>query len=298
MTKNTRIPKPMLATDVDLAKLEYPVYASRKLDGVRAVVHDGVVYSRNGKPIPNKHVQSLFKDLHGFDGELIVGSPTAKDVFRQTTSGVMSIEGEPDVRYYVFDVHDCPSSSYESRWNDTLVYLAIAEPERTVIVDEELIVNEQELLEYEQKVLAEGYEGVILRKPTAKYKHGRSTVKEGVLLRLKRFNDAEAKIIGAECLHTNTNVAFINALGYTERSTKKEGKVALDTLGAFIVKNKEGVKFSIGSGFDDEQRKEYWKDRYKLIGKTVKYKYFEVGVKDKPRFPVFLGFRAEGDMDE
>ena len=297
MTKNTSIPKPMLATNVDLTKLAYPVYASRKLDGVRAIVHDGVVYSRNGKPIPNKHVQNLFKDLHGFDGELIVGSPTAKDVFQKTTSGVMSIEGEPDVHYYVFDVHDC-STNFRSRWVDTLVYLCIEEPKQTVIVDEELVVNEQELLAFEQKVLAEGYEGVILRKPDAKYKHGRSTVKEGALLKLKRFSDAEAEIVGAECLYTNTNEATVNALGYTERSTKKEGKVALDTLGAFIVKNKEGVEFSIGSGFNDEQRKEYWKDRYKLIGKTIKYKYFEVGVKDKPRFPIFLGFRAEGDMDE
>lgn len=297
MTKNTSIPKPMLATNVDLAKLEYPVYASRKLDGVRAIVHNNVAYSRNGKPIPNKHVQSLFKDLNGFDGELIVGSPTAKDVFQQTTSGVMSIEGEPDVHYYVFDVHNY-SADFESRWIDTLVYLRTAEPKQTVVVDETLVADEQELLEYEQKVLAEGYEGVILRKPDAKYKHGRSTVKEGALLKLKRFSDAEAEIVGAECLYTNTNEATTNALGYTERSTKKEGKVALDILGAFIVKNKEGVEFSIGSGFNDEQRKEYWKDRYKLIGKTVKYKYFEVGIKDKPRFPIFLGFRAEGDMDE
>jgi DNA ligase-1 len=287
----------MLATNVDLTKLEYPVYASRKLDGIRAIVYNDTVYSRNGKPIPNKHVQALFGKLNGSDGELIVGDPTAKDVFQKTTSGVMSVEGEPDVFLYEFDVYNS-NSGYETRWDDELCFIYMVEPENVIAVEQELITNEQELLAFEQKVLAEGYEGVILRKPCAKYKHGRSTVKEGALLKLKRFSDAEAEIVGAECLYTNTNEATVNALGYTERSTKKEGKVALDTLGAFIVKNKEGVEFSIGSGFNDEQRKEYWKDRYKLIGKTVKYKYFEVGVKDKPRFPIFLGFRAEGDMDE
>jgi len=28
----------------------------------------------------------------------------------------------------------------------------------------------------------------------------------------------------------------------------------------------------------------------------AKIKHFEIGVKDLPRFPVFLGFRAEEDM--
>lgn len=297
MTKNTNIPKPMLATNIDLAKLEYPVYASPKFDGIRALVQNDTVYSRNGKPIPNRHVQELFGKLNGADGELIVGDPTAKDVFQKTTSGVMSVDGKPDVFYYEFDVHNL-DMGYEDRWNDELYYIYILEPKNVIAVEQEWITNEQELLEYEQKILAQGYEGVIIRKPDAKYKHGRSTIKEGALLKLKRFSDAEAEIIGAECLYTNTNEAVTNALGYTERSTKKEGKVALDTLGAFIVKNKEGVEFSVGSGFNDEQRKEYWKDRYKFIGKTIKYKYFEVGIKDKPRFPIFLGFRAEGDMSE
>lgn len=297
MTKNTSILKPMLATNADLSKLEYPVYVSPKLDGIRATVQNNTVYSRNGKPIPNRYVQTLFKSLNGLDGELIIGNPTDKNVFQKTTSGVMSIDGKPDVYFYVFDNMLHPVE-FSTRWNWLVPHLAILASQQVKIVFQRLVNNEQELLEYEQKILEKGYEGIILRKPTAKYKHGRSTIKEGALLKLKRFNDAEAEIIGAECLYINTNEATVNALGYTERSTKKEGKVALDTLGAFIVKNKEGVEFSVGSGFNDEQRKEYWKDRYKLIGKTIKYKYFEVGIKDKPRFPIFLGFRAEGDMDE
>jgi DNA ligase-1 len=33
-----------------------------------------------------------------------------------------------------------------------------------------------------------------------------------------------------------------------------------------------------------------------LAGKIAKYKHFEVGVKEAPRFPVFLGFRNPLDM--
>jgi DNA ligase-1 len=36
--------------------------------------------------------------------------------------------------------------------------------------------------------------------------------------------------------------------------------------------------------------------RKKLLGKIVKYKYQEIGVLEKPRFPVFLGFRDKEDM--
>jgi hypothetical protein len=33
-----------------------------------------------------------------------------------------------------------------------------------------------------------------------------------------------------------------------------------------------------------------------LNGRVVKFKYFPTGSKEAPRFPVFLGWRADGDM--
>ena len=98
--------RPMLASAVeDLGALRYPVLASPKLDGVRAIGTLGGLMSRNGKIIPNRHVQNLFGEAcaAGLDGELIVGEPTDKDCYRSTVSGVMSEAGEPDVTFYVFD---------------------------------------------------------------------------------------------------------------------------------------------------------------------------------------------------
>jgi DNA ligase-1 len=289
--------KPMLAANADLSKLQYPVYASPKLDGVRAIVYNNTVYSRSGKPIPNKHVQTLFGHLNGLDGELIVGNPTDEKVFQNTTSGVMSIEGTPDVYFYVFDSID-GSSEFSTRWNLLMLDITVLIPHKVLIVFQKLVENEQELLNYEHECLKAGYEGVIIRNPNAKYKHGRSTVKEGALLKLKRFKDAEAEIVGAECLQVNIGETTKNPLGYAECSSKKENKKDVEALGAFIVKNNEGIEFSVGSGFTEKQRVEFWKDRYKLIGKTIKYKYFEIGVKDKPRFPIFLGFRAKEDTND
>lgn len=125
----------------------------------------------------------------------------------------------------------------------------------------------------------------MLRYPNAPYKNGRSTVKEGALLKLKRFKDSEAVILGMELLLRNHNEVTKNALGLTERSSHKDNMVADDLLGSMNVKDYyTGIEFSIGSGFNEEQRRDFWNRRDELIGSIVKYKSFAIGVKDKPRF--------------
>ena len=75
--------RPMLAgTITKLSQVKYPVLGSCKLDGVRAVVREGMLLSRSLKPIPNKFLQKQFSMLEGFDGELILGDPDDDDVFR------------------------------------------------------------------------------------------------------------------------------------------------------------------------------------------------------------------------
>jgi DNA ligase-1 len=71
----------------------------------------------------------------------------------------------------------------------------------------------------------------------------------------------------------------------------------MNTMGCLNVRDlKSKVEFSIGTGFDADLRKHIWEGRKCVLGKIVKYKYFAGGSKDKPRFPVFLGFRDKRDM--
>src|SRR5712691_7907552 len=84
--------KPMLALSKlpDFRMLKFPLLVSPKLDGIRASVQGGQLVSRSLKPIPNKNVQDLFRNLpEGIDGELIEGNPS-DEPFRRTTSIVMS----------------------------------------------------------------------------------------------------------------------------------------------------------------------------------------------------------------
>lgn len=286
--------RPMLGCNVDLEQLTYPVYASTKLDGVRVIVNEGVVYSRTGKPIPNPHVQELFSKFHGVDGELIVGEPTASDVFRKTTSGVMSKTGEPDVHLFAFDMWNV-EGDLDARYTKLIQDIGFHDP-RVHIVSQQKLHTLEQLLTYEKNCITAGYEGVIVRDPSAKYKQGRSTPKEKALMKMKRFKDDEAIVINTEPWYENNNEATTNALGYTERSSKKEGKKPIGLLGALVVTNKEGITFSIGTGFTHQERFEIWNAKPPVIGEWVKYKYFDTGVKEKPRFPVFLGFRDRRDM--
>ena len=287
--------------------LEFPLLASPKIDGVRMYIKDGVGYTRSNKLIPNKHVQNIIKSfnniLDGCDGELVVGNPYDKDVYNNTSGAVRRESGEPDVTFCVFDLCHIPDLDYENRLRLLLRpfkgFRVASEDFPEVffqLVDTKLITSYEELEAYEREVLALGYEGVILRSPTALYKQGRSTLKEQGMIKLKRFLDAEAEIIGFEELMHNHNQAVTNALGLTERSSHKENLEGGNKLGALICKTPEGVEFKIGTGFNDAQRQEFWKRRDELLGRLVTYKYFSHGIKEAPRHPVFLRLRTSGDI--
>ena len=292
--------KPMLAsnaTDDAIRRILNvgPLLASPKLDGIRGVVVNGQLLSRSLKPIRNTHVQNMFGRLalNGLDGELILGEPTAKDVYRRTNSAVMTITGEPDIYFYIFDTFINPNMSYLKR---KLILPNYQGDNITYLIDKE-INTVAELESYEEKVLEWGYEGVIIRKPTAPYKFGRATANQGYLLKLKRFLDSEAEVLNIIELMHNDNEAQVNELSRTFRSTSKAGLIGMDTMGAILVKDiNTGQEFKIGTGFSAEERNEIWQNKSQILGLIVKYKFFNVGVKDLPRHPVFLGWRDEEDM--
>lgn len=304
--------KPMLSGKApdNLSTLKYPVAVSPKLDGFRALVIDGILYSRNLKPIRNTHVQKLFGrvEYNGYDGELIVGDPTSKTCFRDTSSGVTSFEGEPDVRFYVFD-----NMMFPGVWHER--YASIKSSGHVFKADHYIVNHPDEIITYEEQFLNEGYEGLMIRAIEGPYKQGRSTAREGYLLKLKRFEDSEALVIGVEEKMHNANEATVDALGHTSRTSHQENLVPLNTMGALIVRDlKTGVEFNIGTGFDDESRREWWNERNRLLnyytvlsdgGKRimfdlpeliVKYKHFAQGGKDRPRFPTYLGLRDKDDL--
>lgn len=294
--------KPLLAYTVeDTSKLQYPLLASVKLDGIRVVILDGVVYSRSMKPIRSKTVQALFgkPEFEGLDAEVLYGPWNAPNVFNVTTQAVMSTnlpEGflASELRLAVFD---CMSEGgdFESRFTLAAELVECYKNPQIICVEHEEVVNEEHLLAFEVQALKEGYEGLMVRDPAGRYKQGRSTAKEGILGKLKRFSQDEGLIIGFEEKMTNTNEAKTNEIGRTQRSQAQEGMVGAGTLGAFIA-TCDGIQFTCGSGLDDKTRAEVWANRDSYLGKYFTFTHFAVGRKDSFRFPIYKGMRDAEDM--
>jgi DNA ligase-1 len=299
------IKKPMLAETLECESLNlhWPVLASPKLDGIRCVVVGGKALSRTLKPIPNKHIrdtlEEYFKNRNEvFDGEIMVG-----ETFQECTSGIMTRTGTPDFKFHVFDViKDDKKKTYVSRINDLKDLSSEMGMEKCGFISlvlPILIEDGAELFRLEMELLAKGFEGVMVRSVNSPYKEGRSTLKEEYLLKVKRYSQDEAVILGYEELMHNENEAEISETGNTKRSSHQENLVPANMLGALIVKDLvTGVDFKVGTGFTEEHRIELWDTKENLVGKFITYKHFPVGVLTKPRHPVFIGFRHPDDMSK
>lgn len=277
-------------------QVTWPKIIQPKLDGICCLAVNGVALSRTMKPIPNKFIQAYFKEhnLHGFHGELM-----SAGCFNHIQSGVMSVEGEPNFYYVVYDKWDS-EEKYSCRFDIIRSQVLGLNLPRVILIDSQTC-NDSEICDVLlTETIEAGYEGAMLRDPDSFYKQGRHTLKSQALMKLKKFFDDEAVIVGFEEKMHNTNEQETDERGYSKRSHKKEGMVATNTLGALVVKWKNShtlptsvVEFKIGSGYTDTQRKQLWEQRSELIGKPVTFKYQELSKYGVPRFPVFKCIRME-----
>jgi len=308
----TKITEPMLAVAVSEPKeLKFPAtgfLCTPKLDGIRAIKKDGVLTSRKFITIPNDQIQKKFAWIpEGIDGELIKldGKCKAGVGFHEAQSIIMreeevTKEEIDSIVYFIFDyVSGDLNKPYKERMKE-LGKIASTHANQgldVIFLLPKLMVSIEDLKEYEEECVRDGFEGVMLRTADSPYKLGRSTEREQWLLKWKRFEDSEAEILGFEEQQHNNNKAEKDNVGRTKRSSKKAGMVGAGKLGALLVRDlKTKVEFGLGSGFNDAQRKDIWANQAKYKTEIVKYKFQPAGVKEKPRFPTFLGFRDRRDM--
>lgn len=312
--------KPLLAdTCEDITKLRFPVLVSPKLDGIRCVKLNGKALTRKLKPIPNDYIREWVENNlpDGIDGELMLRDHRAP--FSAVSSAVMS-RGEvggmvPDFVFCAFDLlldrnhvsdpddtttwtnraHELP---FEVRYDNLVKWIGPG-AHHLALVPHVQADTPEELQEIVDAHVDLGYEGSMVRSLNGRYKFGRSTVKEGILLKIKSFVDEEARVIGmVEQMH-NENEAKKDNLGNTKRSSAKAGKVPTGKLGALQCRLEDGTEFEIGTGFTDVQRIELWDRAYddRDINRLVKFKHQPPpgGRKpgEAPRFPVFLGWRED-----
>ena len=317
------IKKPMLAVNADIKKIKYPCIVQPKIDGVRFMHLIGKPTGRSLKIHKNRYANEFFNAaiLSGLDGEMAANiDPTHPDLCRITSSALGTYEGKVFLKWWIFDyfregisAHLPYSDRYEMA-RKTVEYLKFTFPifrSHIELVPSYHCANLDDLLSFEEDFLKRGYEGVIIRDPNGLHKQGRSTIREGGLLRIKRFVEEEAEIVAIIEGEKNNNEALTNELGRTYRTSHQANKVGNGMIGSLhgkLLKNvvdpftkkllfEAGQLITISPGsLDHNQRKYYFENPNEIIGKISKFKFFPKGIKDKPRFPNHVSFRNKEDM--
>lgn len=291
--------KPLLAEKAVIEKLQYPLLATPKIDGIRCCITEDGPVTRKLKPVPNDYVRQLLESdalLHD-DGELVTHDENfAIEDFNTIQGNIMRREGKPRTSYMVFDTFTRPDLPYVDR-------VKILHERRFKIGGDLAITpvlpvqlnTPEELDAYERSMVEDnGWEGIMVRDPNGRYKFGRSGVKEGILLKIKRFEDDEATITGMVEEMKNENEAEKDALGRTKRSSAAAGKTGKGRMGALIcLWNKNGIEFELGTGFTAEQRQEIWDNFPDYVGQKLTFSFQGVGTNGRPRFPSFKGMRKD-----
>lgn len=268
-------------------------FLTQKLNGVRCTYVNGKLISRQGTEFTGlDHITDAIHKAEAkygnqnmvLDGELIHkndGALSDNDNFRLGTGIINAKEGDKsNIMFVVFDilpyddfVEGKSKANYSLRraWLDTLSDILCGITGCVEVVP--LLysgTNQNRIDGWLAFADNHGWEGIMLNKE-APYECKRTTN----LIKIKSFKFSDLRIIG-----------------YEEGDGKYKGM-----LGAVIVDYK-GNSVNVGSGFDEAERVELWKNPDELIDKIATIKYKEVS-KNKDtgleslQFPVWNGLRED-----
>jgi DNA ligase-1 len=280
------------------SKVSGKKYIEVKLDGVRVVTiayPDGRVdqFSRNGKELVNfEHIKNQIsavvkKDPPPYpvvlDGEVM--SASFQDLMKQVHRKE-NVEAD-DAVLHLFDflpLEDFEKGSWdkdqESRsamvyhWHkkhkEDLPNVAVVGHELVDLATDE---GKKRFKEINQFAIDGGYEGIMIKDPTAPYECKRTAS----WLKLKPFIEVSLTVTAVE-----------------EGTGKNIGR-----LGALVCEGDDdgrGICVNVGSGFTDDNRIDFWAGRDEVVGKVVEVRADAVTQNQDGsyslRFPRFLRFRG------
>lgn len=256
--------------EIDRDKIDYgKCIFSEKLDGVRCLIIRGQVHSRTGQVFPNLKIgEHLGVTNNGYrnsvgvlDGEL--WSPNMK---LQEIAGLLNKIDAPipeHLKFYAFDrveyAHwltkkndNTYSKRLEAMATDILrLGTGNTNSAKNILSVPTYYFSGRETMETAlQGIIARGGEGLMGRRIDSPYIWKRSRNSTQTLFKIKPFKTIDLPIVD-----------FYPGEG------KYEGM-----MGGVVVSYK-GNTVRVGSGWNDEQRKQMWKNKKKYLGKYVEVKY-------------------------
>lgn len=264
-----------------------------KIDGGRiiALKENGQVsfFTRAGQKYEGlvdleDEMSRLMPDNTCLDGEitlLVRGNLSSKEAYKQTMKIVRQTTNpeKHGIKMLVFDCMTAEEFKKQYCPNDYAVRRADAE-----LLFHQINCQYFELLpilyrgsdtskitELLEEEVAKGEEGIMINICDALYEFKRTNS----LLKVKKMQTMDLEIVGFE---------------------EGEGRLA-GTLGAILVRYKDGNVVKVGSGFSDRLRGELWRARGDFLGTIVEIQYFEETTNadggKSLRFPIFKDFRPD-----
>ena len=236
-------------------------WVSEKYDGVRGYWDGQRLLTRNGRHIAAPACFTAGWPKLPLDGELWAGHGRFEAA--QSAVGRESPDDDAwrEIRYMVFDLpaHPGPFDERIPALQQLLAGLGVSWVQPVV---QRKVTDRAALRALFRKTINEGGEGLMLHRGNSLDRGERSDD----LLKLKPYQDAEATVV---------------------EHLPGKGKHA-GVLGALVVQTPGGLRFSLGSGFSDAERRDP-----PPVGSQVTYRYVALSAAGVPRFASFLRVRTE-----
>ena len=270
---------PMLANKWETMShhISEPFYVQPKLDGVRMLVgrHNGklLMLSRTGKPV--KHMDHIAKELEWLpEGTFLDGESYNHDITFEEITGMCrtSLESSAAVKsldriqFHVFDMFSLKKT--DEPFIERLENLKTFFKKRMNSVKKvpTMLVESKDLIyDWHKEFTKDGYEGVMIRNPLGKY---HLADRSNHLLKLKSFETAEYRIVGAEAARGRDTGTVV-----------------------WVCETAKGQTFSVRPRGTVEQRRSWLAEKNLHVGRMLTVQYQNLTPEGLPRFPVGLTFR-------
>jgi len=235
-------------------------WVSEKLDGVRAYWDGTHLISRQGHIFfaPDWFIKDLPETT--LDGELWLARGTFEQLSGLVRRQSANILNWKEIKFMVFDLPDSPAP-FDTRLKQLEQIINRIDQPHIKQIKQFKVSTHQALMKKLEDIVSQGGEGLMLHSGASLYQRGR----HDDLLKLKKYFDAEAIVI---------------------KHYPGKGKYQ-GMLGSLLVETADKIRFKIGTGFSDQQRK-----KPPAIGSTITYKYFGLTNNGLPRFASFLRIRT------
>jgi DNA ligase-1 len=282
-TINKAIPNLIPEFDVQLCTLINDIPRGRylvspKLDGLRCIAipqRDNYrLFSRNGRELYFPEISSVLNDYCGktnlvFDGELMGSNwNDSMKISRKYNKDRSGLKYNIMDSIYLTEWESVESSSDPvlKRYNRLLDILSSFNSDWVKLIPHTMMDNEKDILNFYSYCLDTGFEGIILKEFLSCYEKRRTWLK------MKPTETYDLTIV--DCI---------------EGTGKNES-----VLGSFAV-NFNGIIVDVGSGMSDDQRKEFWDNKEKMLGKVIEVEADSVTKDGSLRFPRFRNLRKDKD---